>query len=318
MNRGKGITLMAAGILIGTVLAGPAAQAAEQIAALRSEQRIYVNGTEVQIEAYTIDGSNYVKLRDVGQAVGFNVYYDGAVQIESEKPYTGEAPVKEAANPGVFTELYTREAYNAVIGVLEGVRQGDLTRKGIVHIADSQDAQRFRTLIGYLSNGVCLNLRWTGQEGEYEVYASKADRDAADQAVDALIREVTAMKTDKEKVLRLNDWLCDRMVFNSNIESTVNEIAASPTPVEGNCSSFARMMSYLCGRAGIPCMRVYSENHCWNLIYADGVWSYTDASLNDQVSGHDALLLSPTARKEILDIPGTKFLQEILVPGSAK
>ena len=43
-----------------------------------------------------------MKLRDIGKAVGFNVYWnaeDGSVQIETDKPYTGEAPAKgEAAD----------------------------------------------------------------------------------------------------------------------------------------------------------------------------------------------------------------------------
>ena len=38
-----------------------------------------------------------MKLRDIGEAVDFNVYWDGsAVQIESDKPYTGEAPAEPA------------------------------------------------------------------------------------------------------------------------------------------------------------------------------------------------------------------------------
>lgn len=28
------------------------------------------------MEAYTINGNNYVKLRDIGEKVGFNVYWD--------------------------------------------------------------------------------------------------------------------------------------------------------------------------------------------------------------------------------------------------
>ena len=47
--------------------------------------------------AYAINGNNYVKLRDIGKAVGFEVYWDGdakCVQVESGKPYTGEAPAK--------------------------------------------------------------------------------------------------------------------------------------------------------------------------------------------------------------------------------
>lgn len=49
------------------------------------------------MEAYGIAGHNYVKLRDIGKAVGFNIYWDsdnGCVQVESGKPYTGEAPAK--------------------------------------------------------------------------------------------------------------------------------------------------------------------------------------------------------------------------------
>ena len=37
------------------------------------------------------------KLRDIGKAVGFEVYWDGdakCVQVESKKPYTGEAPAE--------------------------------------------------------------------------------------------------------------------------------------------------------------------------------------------------------------------------------
>lgn len=47
--------------------------------------------------SYVINGNNYVKLRDMGKAVGFEVYWDsvnGCVQVESNKPYTGEAPAK--------------------------------------------------------------------------------------------------------------------------------------------------------------------------------------------------------------------------------
>ena len=50
--------------------------------------------------AYAINGNNYVKLRDVGEAVNFNVYWDGkAIQIESDKPYTGEAPASQPSQP---------------------------------------------------------------------------------------------------------------------------------------------------------------------------------------------------------------------------
>ena len=92
-NRGKGLALVAAGVILGSTISGPAASAAEMLAAQRSVQKIYVDGQQAQMEAYSINGSNYVKLRDIGRAVGFDVSWDGsAVQISTDAPYEDEAP----------------------------------------------------------------------------------------------------------------------------------------------------------------------------------------------------------------------------------
>ena len=86
-----------AGILIGITLFGGSSVLAAGITAERSTNHIYVNGQEVHLTAYNINGNNYVMLRDVGKTVGFEVYWDGdakCVQVESGKPYTGEAQAK--------------------------------------------------------------------------------------------------------------------------------------------------------------------------------------------------------------------------------
>ena len=88
-----------AGILIGITLFGGSSVLAAGITAERSTNRIYVDGQEVHLTVYNINGNNYVMLRDVGRAVDFNVYWDSdakCVQVESKKPYTGEAPVTSA------------------------------------------------------------------------------------------------------------------------------------------------------------------------------------------------------------------------------
>ena len=95
MKRGS----FAAGFLTCLLLAGVTTTAyAAGIMAERSHHRIIVDGKEAQMEAYVINGNNYVKLRDIGEQVGFNVYWDsanGCVQVESGKPYTGEEPAKD-------------------------------------------------------------------------------------------------------------------------------------------------------------------------------------------------------------------------------
>ena len=56
-----------------------------------SDQRITVDGVQVDMTAYQIDGNNYVKLRDIGKQVDFGVGYDNAtasVRIDTDAPYT--------------------------------------------------------------------------------------------------------------------------------------------------------------------------------------------------------------------------------------
>lgn len=92
MKKGTILYGMACFLLGAAMFAGGAASAAG-VSAERSTNAVYIDGKHVELEAYSIFGSNYVKLRDVGKAVGFNVYWDGgAVQIDSDAPYTGEAP----------------------------------------------------------------------------------------------------------------------------------------------------------------------------------------------------------------------------------
>lgn len=96
-NREKNVALVAAGIMLGATIAGPAVQAAEAVAARRSEQAIYVDGKRVEMEAYAINGANYVKLRDIGKEVGFNVSWDagtGSVRISSNEPYAEDEPAQ--------------------------------------------------------------------------------------------------------------------------------------------------------------------------------------------------------------------------------
>lgn len=97
MNRIKNTGLVLCGLVLGLSLSAPAAQAVESLKATLSTNRVLVDGQETHMTAYTIGGSNYVRLRDIGKAVGFEVYWDsknGCVQVESGKPYTGEEPAK--------------------------------------------------------------------------------------------------------------------------------------------------------------------------------------------------------------------------------
>jgi len=91
MSRRKEIALVTAGILAGIAVSGPAAAAG--LLASPGSQQFYLDGQRVSLEAYEINGSNYVKLRDIGQVVDFGVTYDAAansVHIDPDEPYAEE------------------------------------------------------------------------------------------------------------------------------------------------------------------------------------------------------------------------------------
>ena len=96
MKKGTGTAItFALGVFAGLTLCGPAAQAATNLTATLSNQPIYVDGQRVSMTAYQIGGNNYVRLRDIGQAVDFAVDYDPAtnsVYITSDRPSTGGDP----------------------------------------------------------------------------------------------------------------------------------------------------------------------------------------------------------------------------------
>lgn len=71
MKSTKSVALLLTGTVLGASLTTPAAHAiAEFVQAQHTPHPIYVDGQQVQMETYAIGGHNYVKLRDIGQAVG--------------------------------------------------------------------------------------------------------------------------------------------------------------------------------------------------------------------------------------------------------
>ena len=91
-NVRKNVSMMLTGMVIGAALTGGSIAVAAGITAEPTWQPIFVDGQQVEMEAYNIAGHNYVKLRDMGEQVGFNVYWNAGVQIDTGHPYTGIAP----------------------------------------------------------------------------------------------------------------------------------------------------------------------------------------------------------------------------------
>ena len=183
MKRMKNVGLVLCGTVLGLALSAPAAQAVESLKAMLSANRIFVDGQEVQIEAYAIHDNNFMQLRDIGKAVGFNVYWnaeDGSVQIETDKPYTGEAPAKgEAADDADAmkqdivdrTNALRKENGVAALRVNDKLMQAAQVRADemAAHTAYSHtrpDGQKFNTITNcpYMAENIHRIADWTLSE----------------------------------------------------------------------------------------------------------------------------------------------------------
>ncbi|MFG6350620.1 MAG: copper amine oxidase N-terminal domain-containing protein [Oscillospiraceae bacterium] len=107
------------GMIVGGLLFSTTAAAADYLTATVSTQRFYLNGQPVQFEAYAIHGNNFVKLRDIGQAVDFGVTYDGttnSVYIDPNSHYEQEVqqPAQTATAPSELTEENVRATIRAL------------------------------------------------------------------------------------------------------------------------------------------------------------------------------------------------------------
>jgi len=101
------------GFVLGAIIFGGATAFAAGIIANPTTSKVLVNGTEINAEAYNINGSNYFKLRDIGQAIDFAVTWDGAgnrILIDTRLPYGYDVPTPETTagiRGGATTTLST-------------------------------------------------------------------------------------------------------------------------------------------------------------------------------------------------------------------
>lgn len=342
MGKKREIVMLVIGLVMGMALTPVAAHAAsELLTATPSSQTFFVNGEQVELEAYGIHGNNFVMLRDIGQAVGFNVYYDSAtnaVIMEPDQPYTGEAPAKanptyptenidysSKANPTAFTGTLTRKAYNAIRYSLENQEAIIGGAQEPVKISGEVVKQ------GSLGNAIAAISVYPVYELVYrdDGYVCDVRRpEAYDQAATHTKSFVNGLaeKSEKEKVEAIAWYVADRLTYATSY-SWPNTVLTQDGVVPGACMSYAYSFQFLCNRAGIPCVRVTSLTHQWNIVYVDGQWWDVDVSANDigdevSLRPYQRVLTDPNERFGAdytdYDPEATTFAQELLVPNSTK
>ena len=327
-RTGKGAALVAAGVLIGSALGGSAAYAASGVLAERSTMPILVNGRPAQAVAYLIDGSNYLKLRDVAALADFGVTWDAesrTVCIDTSVGYTSEVSATAAdysaqANPAVFTGRYTHALYDAL--------RESITTDG---------PSRSFTLADETARQTCWDV--TAAFGSWPGYRlTSAENGAACFALNypTAYEEAAARcrpfldgltgTSDQEKVRQLAFYVCDHLRYSANDTPTPRTVFAEDAEYPGNCMAYAHSFLFLCDLADIPCILVHSETHQWNEVYVGGRWRSVD------VGGTDAWDATRrqgvTVLHEATELQGadymqsdpalTRFVKELLVLGSTE
>lgn len=112
----KKISMLLAILMLITIIPTAFADGAKEMKAVKSSQKITLDNEAVEVAAYNIAGSNYLKLRDVaaimsGKKKQFNIDYNAErklIVVETGKPYTklesDLKPIKEASAKAIFSE----------------------------------------------------------------------------------------------------------------------------------------------------------------------------------------------------------------------
>lgn len=92
------------GFVLGAVIFGTATAMAAGVIATPSANKMVVNGKSVNVEAYNIDGRNYLQLRDMADIIGFSVDWDsvnGQVIINTANGNIPDNQTKEDINKDI-------------------------------------------------------------------------------------------------------------------------------------------------------------------------------------------------------------------------
>ena len=337
------------GLICGSLLfGGVTVFANSEIVAKITSQIFFWNNEQVELEAYNINGANYIKLRDAAELFGVNVeYYEDTNTVylgESRKessPKTiidGNSYAKEdyssKANPEIFNEVFTRDAYNAIrqsiVDIAEITKNTDENGYNAnyeyAHFVDetSNTIEAMKsvtaTMFGYynFSFGYEPTIKNLYEYPGYRICKVQIHKhfEPANNATDSFIAEIKNLP-DRERAKRIADYICDRVVYKDDNVAGINSVFTRTPPVNGLCGTYANAFVYLCQRADIPCISVKDDVHAWNEVYIDGKWYIADISYYD-VSRNNAILFQETYVRTNIDSQKTNFAKELLVPGSTE
>ncbi len=252
-----------------------------------------------------------------------------AQAAEAPQPYTIQAThwsredFSQAANPEVFTGVYSRELYNTIRQTMLDGTSGTAPAYTMV---GNEDYSAVKKLVGRMEGVLRYEHHVPQGFADYwrhlDYYAVSAEMPENYQAPLDFVQpviEATAEMGDRERVEAFNDYIRTLLAYQKGKTAGITQtFAPHAGELKAACGSYARALKFLCGAADIPCFTVSSKTHTWNLVYVDGQWLHVDVSAND-LSGRNGVLLVESYQIGKDQAPeATAFLKELFVPGSTK
>ncbi len=256
------------------------------------------------------------------------------IQPQAEKTYTIQAEhwsredFSRQADPAVFAGTYDRALYNTLRQTIVDLGTDNSDGGNCAYTMVTQNNYgTVKRLVGRL-DGVTRYEHYVPQNVtnyyEYPSYFAVAAKtpetyNAPLAYIQPVLAETAGMRSDSEKVRYLNNYLCGRLDYRVGTTAGVARIFSDHEEgLTGSCGSYAVAFNFLCSAADIPCMMVSSQDHTWNMVYADGRWLHVDAAANDASKQNYILLSETNPNSSDMAPDATAFLKELLIPGTTK
>jgi hypothetical protein len=122
-------------------------------------------------------------------------------------------------------------------------------------------------------------------------------------AITSEINKIIAMVdknwTDVQKVLWINDYICD--VYTYDLLTEHHHLDEFISTGKGICEAYANMFTALCQELNIPVSYCYSNElqHIWNVVEIDGHWYHMDTTWNDSFTDRYEFALISTEKLKL-------------------
>jgi|GEM_PF-7128089 len=293
---------------VGGEMSPPAAELPDSC--VKSKWSLYVNGSRAQCEIYNIAGNNYFKLRELGAALGFVVYYDAennaAVFESAEFACPGmdrkeAAPAKTKVTAASSEELVkaVSAALDACIGEIDiKIPEGNTEQylaylREYLPVLSQIDGYR----VSYFADGDTLffepeytnaALVWAYLSGTRKELSPELEPllCAARKTVDS-----AQGSTQAARARALHDLLIAAVEYDLSESERAHTASGALVDRLAVCDGYSDAYMLLCRMAGIRCVRISgtasSENgageHAWNRAYVNGAWQSVDVTWDDPV-----------------------------------